>query len=77
MPIDKKEIDFSFSEELTTTATGTPLNTSAIQKVAAEQLISIKAKAVSLSGTKVQSTRYGQHKKQDVVLADPVVLLAV
>ncbi|XP_074618443.1 uncharacterized protein LOC141877389 isoform X1 [Acropora palmata] len=69
VPIDKKEIDFSFSEELTTTATGKPLNISAIQKVAAEQLISIKAKVVSLSGTKVQSTRYGQLKKQ--VLADP------
>ena len=69
VPIDKKEIDFSFSEELTTTATGKPLNISAIQKVAAQQLISIKAKVVSLSGTKVQSTRYGQLKKQ--VLADP------
>ena len=69
VPIDKKEIDFSFSEELTTTATGKPLNISAIQKVAAEQLISIKAKVVSLSGTKVRSTRYGQLKKQ--VLADP------
>ena len=71
VPIDKKEIDFSFSEELTTTATGKPLNISAIQKVAAEQLISIKAKVVSLSGAKVQSTRYGQLQKQDVVLADP------
>ena len=71
VPIDKKEIDFSFSEELTTTATGKPLNISAIQKVAAEQLIFIKAKVVSLSGAKVQSTRYGQLKKQDVVLADP------
>ena len=70
VPIDKKEIDFSFSEELTTTATGKPLNISTIQKVAAQQLlISIKAKVVSLSGTKVQSTRYGQLKKQ--VLADP------
>ena len=69
MPIDKKEIDFSFSEELTTTATGKPLNISAIQKVAAEQLITIKAKVVSLWGTKVQSTRYGQLKKQ--VWADP------
>ena len=63
VPIDKKEIDFSFSEELTTTATGKPLNISAIQKVAAEQLISIKAKVVSLSRAKVQSTRYGQLKK--------------
>ena len=34
-------------------------------------MISIKAKVVSLSGAKVQSTRYGQLKKQDVVLADP------
>ena len=58
IPIDK-EIDFSFSEELTGTATGKPLNISAIQKVAGEQLISIKAKVVSLSGVKVQSTRYG------------------
>ena len=48
VPIDKKEINFSFLEELTTTATGKPLNISAIQKVAAEQLISLKAKVVSL-----------------------------
>ena len=60
-----------FSEELTATATGKTLNLSAIQKVAGEQLISIEAKVVSLSGAKVQSTRYGQLKKQDVVLADP------
>ena len=60
-----------FSEELTATATGKILNLSAIQKVAGEQLISIKAKVVSLSGAKVQSTRYGQLKKQDIVLADP------
>jgi len=72
VPIDKKEIDFSFSEELTATATGKPLTISAIQKVAAEQLISREAKVVSLSGVKVQSTRYGQLKMQDVTLADPI-----
>ena len=33
VPIDKKEIDFSFSEELTTTATGKPLNISAFQEL--------------------------------------------
>lgn len=36
-PLDKKEIDFPSSEELTATTTGKPLNTSSIHKLAAEQ----------------------------------------
>lgn len=76
-PLDKNEIDFPFSEELTATATGKPLNISLIHKLAAEQLICVKAKVVSLSGVKVLSTRYGPLKKQDVIIADPTAYIKI
>lgn len=76
-PLDKKEIDFPFSEELKNIESGKPLNISSIQKLAAEQLICIKGKVVSLSSAKILPTRYGPLRKQDVFLADPTAYIKI
>ncbi|XP_028416740.1 uncharacterized protein LOC114540939 [Dendronephthya gigantea] len=69
--LDKSEVNFAFSEDISSASTGKPVNISAISKLASEQLIEIKGKVMKMSGIKVQSTRFGQVKKQDVIVADP------
>ena len=70
-PLDNKDVDFAYAEELSLTGTGIPVGISSIPKLAAEQLIIVKGKVVTVSGVKMQSTRYGKLKKQDVVISDP------
>ena len=69
--LEKNEVRFDYSEEISSAATGKSVNISTIPKLASEQLIQIKAKVVKISGVKVQSTRFGQVNKQDVIVADP------
>ena len=46
-------------------------NISSLQKVAAEQVVSIKAEVVQMSGSKfIHTQRYGSLKKQEVIIRD-------
>ena len=46
-------------------------NISSLQKVAAEQVVSIKAEVVQISGSKfIHTQRYGSLKKQEVIIRD-------
>lgn len=46
-------------------------NISLLQKVAAEQVVSIKAEVVKMSGWKtIHTERYGSLKKQEVIIRD-------
>ncbi len=36
-----------------------------------EQLITIKAKVLKVSGEKIQATRFGRLRKRDIIVADP------
>ena len=42
-----------------------------MSNLVSEQLITIKGKVLKVSGDKVQTTRFGRLKKQDVIVADP------
>ena len=70
-PVEQRDINFVFSEELSKPATGEPVTISSISNLVSEQLISIKAKVLKVSGDKVQATRFGRLRKQDVIVADP------
>lgn len=76
-PLDNKDVDFAYSEELSSIGTGKPVGILSIPKLAAEQLIVVKGKVVKVSGVKMLSTRYGKLKKQDVVIADPTAHVKV
>ena len=46
-------------------------NISSLQKVAAEQVVSIKAEVVQISGSKtIDTQRYGSLKKQEIIIRD-------
>ena len=76
-PLDNKNVDFTYAEDLSLTGTGKPVGISSTPKLAAEQLIIVKGKVVKVSGVKMQSTRYGKLKKQDVVISDPTAYVKV
>ena len=77
IPLDNKDVNFAYSEELCLAGTGKPIPISSIIKLAAEQLIIVKGKVVKTSGVKMQPTRYGKLKKRDVVIADPTAYIKV
>ena len=67
-PVEKDDIEFTYSENLT--ATGF-VNISSMEKLAAEQLISVKAQVGRLSGIKmVQTQHQGSLKKQEAIIRD-------
>ena len=69
-PITSNEINFPYLSELT--ATGTLPDLSALEKLAAEQLVTIKAEVVQVSAVKTLHTQYqGVLKKQEVIIRDP------
>ncbi|XP_028400886.1 uncharacterized protein LOC114523994 [Dendronephthya gigantea] len=70
-PVEQGEVDFAFSEELSQSATGEPVSVSSVSNLVSEQLITIKGKVLKVSGQKVQATRFGRVRKQDVIVADP------
>lgn len=69
IPLESSQIDFERDEIL---GNGGMLpNLASIQKVAAEQVVNVKAQVVQISGTKyIDSERYGTLKKQEVILRD-------
>ncbi len=75
--LDQKEVEFAYSEEIASASVGKPVSISSIPKLASEQLILIKAKVVKISCVKIQSTRFGQLKKQDVIVADPTASIKI
>ena len=70
IPLDQKEITFPYLEELSATAVGNPVKISSVPNLASEQLISLKAKVLKISGVKFLSTRFGTLNKQDIITAD-------
>ena len=70
-PVEQRDINFAFSEELYKSAAGEPVKISSISNLVSEQLITIKAKVLKVSGEKIQATRFGRLRKQDVIVADP------
>ena len=75
--LEKNEVNFLFSEEISSASTGKSVSISSIPKLATEQLIQIKGKVMKMSGVKVQSTRFGQVKKRDVIVADQTATVKV
>ena len=69
-PVDKAEVEFVYAEELSSSATGKPVNILSILNLAPEQLILVKGKVLKMSGVKIQTTRFGKLQKQDVIIAD-------
>ena len=68
--LDNSSVNFEHNELLTTT--GLIPNISSLDKVASEQLISVKAHVLQLPSVKqIQTYNQGALKKQEVVLADP------
>ena len=70
-PVEQRNINLAFSEELYKSATGEPVKISLISNLVSEQLITIKAKVLKVSGEKIQATRFGRLRKQDIIVADP------
>lgn len=69
-PITSNEIDFPHLTELT--ASGILPDLSALEKLAAEQLVTIKAEVAQVSAVKTLHTQYqGVLKKQEVIIRDP------
>ena len=69
-PITSNEIDFPYLSELT--ASGILPDLSALKKLAAEQLVTIKAEVAQVSAVKTLRTQYqGVLKKQEVTIRDP------
>lgn len=69
-PITSNEIDFPYLTELT--ASGILPDLSALEKLAAEQLVTIKAEVAQVSAVKTLHTQYqGVLKKQEVIIRDP------
>ncbi|KAJ7394560.1 hypothetical protein OS493_000376 [Desmophyllum pertusum] len=58
----------AFSEALTTSANGQPINLSSILELAPEQLLSVKGQVVSISSINIVQTYYGG--KQDLMIRD-------
>ena len=75
--LEKSEVSFDYSEEISSASTGKSVSISTIPKLASEQLIQIKAKVVKISGVKVQPTRFGPVNKQDVIVADPTASIKI
>ena len=70
-PVERRNINLAFSEELYKSATGEPVKISLISNLVSEQLITIKAKVLKVSGEKIQATRFGRLRKQNIIVADP------
>ncbi len=62
---------FAFSEELFKSAAGEPVKISSISNLVSEQLITIIAKVLKVSGEKIQAKRFGRLRKQNIIVADP------
>ena len=69
VPLEKDNINFAHSPMCNTD--GLLENISSLQKVAAEQVVSVKAEVVKMSGCKtIQTQRYGSLKKQEIIIRD-------
>lgn len=69
VPLDKDNVNFPHSPMCN--ADGLLENISSLQKVAAEQVVSIKAEVVQMSGWKtIHTQQYGSLKKQGVMIRD-------
>ena len=69
VPLDKDDVNFPHTPMCN--ADGLLENISSLQKVAAEQVVSIKAEVVQTSGCKtIHTQRYGSLKKQEVIIRD-------
>jgi hypothetical protein len=69
-PLDKDKLPFQFCDELTADS-NTRIPLSSIYKLAAEQLITVKAKVVTISAVKVFASNNGRLQKQEVMITDP------
>lgn len=68
-PAEPESIQFQYSDSLTSTGFVT---IAALEKLAAEQLISVKAQVGKISGTKKLQTQYrGTLTSQEVIIGDP------
>lgn len=69
-PLDSTNIDFLYSDKLTTT--GMLKNISCCNDLASEQLVTLKAEVAQISGVKkIQTQHQGTLTKQEVILRDP------
>ena len=69
VPLEKDNV--SFPHTLMCNADGLLENISSLQKEAAEQIVSIKAQVVQMSGWKtIHTQRYGSLKKQEIIIRD-------